>query len=114
MNNSLKILLTIDLIGVMGPVQDKVEVIPYSYSTDFDGKPITEVRGCVKHKNRDIKPCSQNIKLSQDSYDLFVSGEVPYWSKDFIWQKLTKIERVKAHCARIADDKNFTFEILDN
>ena len=112
MNNSPKVLLTIDLVGIIGNTQNTVEIIPFSYETDINKNAIEEVKGHSKHKNKVILPCTQKIKIGEDAYEGFISGEVPYWSKDFIWSKMNRIERIKAHCARIADGKEFHFDIL--
>lgn len=113
MNNSLKIIVTISLPGVIGKRQSNAEVIPYEYNTDVDEKKIPTVKGAKLHKGRVEKECSQNIKMTQDAYDYFTSNFTPSWSKDFIWSKLTPEERVKQHLAVIADGKPFTFEILE-
>ena len=113
MDNSLKILLTINLVGTVGKHQDNLEIIPYSFSVDNNNQPCKEVRGSSRHLNKTVKSCTQNTKLSQDAYDLFISSEVPHWSKSFIWGKMNKLERVRAHCARIAGENTFSFEILE-
>lgn len=114
MNNSIKVLLTINLDGRLGKPQDKMEFIPYNYNTDFDGNPIPEVTGIMKHVGKVTNPCTKNVKINQEAYDLFISNEVPYFSKERYWITMNKIERLKAHFARIAEDKLFNFEILDN
>lgn len=114
MNNSLKILLTINLVGTIGAKKDNLELVPYSYNTDEHNQPCEEKKGIAKHKNRVESVATQNMKLSQDTYDMFISGEVPAWSKPYIWDKLNTLERVRAHCARLADGNEFTFEILES
>lgn len=113
MNNSTKILLKIDLQGVLGDTSKNVEIIPYSYNIKGEGNTINEVRGHSKHKNKEIKPCTQHIKLTQDAYNLFISDEVPYWMKEDVWKKLSQNERITAHCARIAQENKFNFQILE-
>ena len=113
MNNLVKILLTVELTGTLGPQQDNFEIIPFSYNTDLDGNPIPEVRGHMKHKNRAVKPCTQHYKMTQDAYNQMISDETPYWSKEETWKKLTIDERIQAHCARIANGNKFNFQILE-
>lgn len=114
MNNSIKVLLTIQLDGRLGKKQDKAEFIPYDYNTDFDGNPIPEKTGVMKHNSRVTNPCTKNVKINQEAYNLFISNDVPYFSKEHYWLKMNETERLKAHLAIIAENKPFTFEILDN
>ena len=113
MNNSVKILLTINLVGVIGKPQSNLEILPFSYSTNTEGKSIDEVRGTARHKNKEVKPCTQNIKMSQDAYDYYISNEVPYWSDEHTWKKLSKNERIAVHCSKIAQGNKFNFQILE-
>jgi hypothetical protein len=113
MNNSVKILLTISILGVVGKPQSNLEIIPFSYNTDTEGKPINEVRGTARHRNKEVKPYTQHIKMSQDAYDYYISSEVPYWSDEHTWKRLSKNERIAAHCARIANGNKFNFQILE-
>lgn len=112
MNNSVKILLTIQLEGKLGKVQDNVTVIPYCIDTDLQGNPVAEKRGGIKHKSKELQKCTQKINLSQDAYD-HMTGPCPEWSKDFIWKKMNPLERVKSHCFRISEGRQFNVEILD-
>jgi len=113
MNNSIKILLTINLLGVIGKPQNNLEVMPFSYDVDSNRKPIKEVKGVAKHRNKELKACTQHIKMSQDAYNYYISNEVPYWSEESVWKKLSKTEKVAAHCARIAQGNKFNFQILE-
>lgn len=113
MNNSLKILLTVELTGTLGSNQDNYEIIPFSYNEDLNRKKIPEIKGHIKHKNKNIKSCTQNYKMTQDAYNQMISDEVPYWSKENIWKKLSIKERIAAHCARIANGNKFNFQILE-
>lgn len=111
MNTQEKIILTVQMDGRLGGKGEK-EFIRYHYNTNVDGKKIADVTGTVKHVNKATQSCTRKTVLTQDAYNHFVSGETPHWAKDFIWSKLNKTQRVKAHCERIAEGRPFNIEIL--
>lgn len=111
--STTKILLKIDLQGVLGDKSGILEIIPYSYNTDVEGNEIPEVRGNMKHKNKNIIPCSKHVKISEVTYNYFISSDCPHWVKEDAWKSMNELERVNSHCARIAEGNPYSIEVLD-
>lgn len=112
MNVQPKILLTIQLEGVLGPRSERKEIIPYNVDT-FEGKRIS---GIAHHYNREEKMCVRKTLISEYAYDYFVSDEIPSWytpkNPEAMWTKLPKSIRLQLHLQRIAEYRDFSYEIL--
>lgn len=104
MDNSIKILLTIDLEGGILVRQDNIEFI-------------NSEKGYISHVSKIPKKCAQKIKINVDSYNYFKSNECPYFSKSFIWSKMTERQRIEEHLKVISHDLNsstFSYKILND
>lgn len=105
-----KILLTINLEGVLGPRSENAEVIPYNIVT-FEGQ---RANGINYHYPRQLKSCVKKMNISSLAYDYFISTDIPSWYKSRKWLSLSTNERLMLHLNQIAEGKNFTFEILED
>lgn len=125
MNNTTKILLTIELEGgtlVKGEPQVKEYVLTkndFMFKKKLKGKEGNKIvkKGKYIHYDYTTKPAFQHINMSRDAYLYFISNECPEWSIPKIWSKLTPKERLEIHLLRTCQHfrgKSFSYEILDD
>lgn len=115
MNNEPKILLTIQLEGVLSQKKEEVE-IAYAKSSKNNANLILE-RGTVKHMQPIATVANQHLKMNMDAYHHFIENTMPEWYKYKLnggrhWHSLSPNEKIKQHCSRIADGRPFTFIVL--
>lgn len=114
MNVEPKILLTIQLEGVLGQRTEKKEAIPFKIET-FEGETISGVK---THYPRENSSCRKKVVIPQCAYEYFISDEQPYWystkKKELIWPNLPKSARLQLHLQRIAEYNEFSYEIIEN
>lgn len=108
MQTETKILLTIKLEGVLSHRSEKREAIPYSVE-NFDGK---KVNGVSFHHPKLEASCVQKTALSVEAYNHFISDEVPSWMHKRLWSRIPPRKRLILHLQRIAEGREFSFEIL--
>ena len=126
MNNSTKILLTINLEGGVLTRQDKPEIIMWSLNErdlepnkdwkDGEGLKVVK-RGSTKHYNFNSKECKQRIKITKDAYDYFISDEAPSFIKKSIWLLLKENQRLEIHLNSISESlggKSYIYQILND
>lgn len=101
-------------------VLENVEVPSFEYHNTFtitlneDGKGVSQ-----KVMVRKCRPASQVINMTEDAYNAFVApfpAPTGYPSKNVPWEKLTKNQRIKWHCERIAESLGGSFggfQVLD-
>lgn len=54
---------------------------------------------------RKSKSATQSVNLSKEAYYSMTSvKEVPYFSNEYKWKNMSKIQRLEAHLQRICDD----------
>ena len=60
---------------------------------------------------RKSKPAKQVINMTEAAYEAMIDGKAPYGYKEKVpWTKLTKNQRIKWHCMRIAAQMGGTFD----
>lgn len=126
MSNVIKISLTINLEGSTLVRKSEPEVIkwvitakdlhPLKKWKDKEGFKIVR-KGKATYYPCTIKPASQHINISEESYKYMISSECPYWSKPKVWNNLSEKERLEAHLQRTAESlggKSYTYVILED
>lgn len=112
-----KILLTINLEGVLSN-KTEVSVLPFVKHNE-KGTVIVK-KGSFVHKERIAKKCEKKVRLSEATYNYFIDPvDAPSWykpkyNKGKLWGELSDLERINLHCEKIAEGKEFRFEIIDN
>ena len=109
-DNYAKILLTIELEGVLGNNSEKREAIPFSVTT-FSGD---KFNGVKYHFPKEARKCVKKTTISKSAYDHFISGEAPRWMHPKRWAGLSSNERLVLHLNRIAEGREFSFEVLED
>ena len=109
MNITPKILLTIELEGVLGARAEKGITIPYNVK-NYKG---TRENGVKYHRPRTLERCYKKMVISKDSYDYFISNSCPQWIRNpRAWASFKEAERLYLHLNRIAENRDFTYEVL--
>lgn len=126
MNNSIKVLLAINLEGGTLVRKSEPEVIKYTITKrDLDphkkwrGKDGLEVvrKGEYKRYPLVAKPATQRINMNVDAYNYMTSSECPYWAKPKVWAIMSKTQRLEAHLQRVCEHMrgtSFTYEVLED
>lgn len=125
MNNSTKILLTVVTEGGTLSRQSNKEYIKY-YITKQDltrkelpkdiGKQIVK-SGRVPHYPLVAKPCTQHIKMSEDTYNHFLSDYCPAKTMLKSWKKMTPNQRLEWHLQRTCEHFggiSYSYEIMED
>lgn len=115
MNNSIKVILTIQLEGYLSQ-ETREEKIHWEKSDNFDPKKII-ARGVCNHTVRIPSVATKRLKISEDAYDSFIGDMAPTslksFSKDKTWKGMGDTARLEYHLNEIAEGKPYTFEVLD-
>lgn len=90
----------------------------FSLSVEDQKTKKKEVLHIATRKTRTIK---QNIKLSKEAYEYMIGEEsypnYPNPKSKKAWEKLSKEQRLKYHCGKIAEQLgaiDFSFEVFDD
>lgn len=68
-------------------------------------------------KARKTRNAQQVIKLSDEAYNYMTSNDTPEFYDKFIWNRLSKNQRLRSHLARISESLggiHFNYEVLDD
>lgn len=123
MENSIKILLTINIEGGALVRKSECESIPFMITeNDFSkskskGKSKVVKKGFRKHTSLIAKSATYHIKLNNEAYKYMTSSECPYWSNPKMWKRMNEDEKLNAHLQRICSSyngKSFTYNVLDD
>lgn len=127
MNNSIKILLTINLEGGALVRQSKPSFISWSINErdlnpeknwkEGEGYNVVK-RGISKHNDLEGKGTLQRIKITKEAFDTMISSnDCPENVNNRIWNKMSKIMRLEYHLYEICNDVkgySFSYEILED
>ena len=72
------------------------------------GKKVKVDKETIHFKTRNTIPAIQNINLSKDAYDYMTSKECPSFITPKDWSRMSKIKRLEAHLAEIAESRGGT------
>ena len=123
MNDSTKILLTINLEGVLSQVKEDT-IIVYQQSEECDAKnPFKDLdkrakkivkSGTVHHLQRKTSVATRKLQISEEAYNHWMNTVPDFCplSKSSTWNALPDKEKARIHCARIASPNTFEFEII--
>lgn len=126
MNNSIKVLLTINLEGGTLVRKSTPEHINFLVkekdlctNKKWRGKDGLKVvrKGETLHYPLIAKPAVQQVKINIEAYNYMISAECPPWCHPKMWPKLTKKARLEKHLGRICEHhkgKSFIYEILED
>jgi hypothetical protein len=111
--NEIKILLSINLNGVFGSPSKEREIIPYNIVTNLEEKEVVKT-GIMYHSKREILPCTKKIQICEEVYRFWTDyKEVPKQIDAFMWKKYSNSQKVRFHCAQLAEGNSFSFEIIE-
>lgn len=126
MNNSIKILLTINLEGGTLIRQSKPTFINWSQTErninpekkwkEGEGYNIVK-KGISKHFPLADKEAIQRIKLTADAYNAMISDDCPQSIKKGDWMKMSTKDRLDIHMMMYATDlggSTFSYNILED
>ena len=115
MNNSIKVILTIQLEGYLSH-ETREEKIHWEKSDNFDPKKII-ARGVCSNLVRIPSVATKRLRISEDAYDNFIGDMIPAslksFSKDKAWKSMSDAARLEYHLNEIAEGRPYTFEVLD-
>ena len=110
MNLSPKILLTIYLEGVVVQGQQE-ELIPFTNIKQFNGNIVS---GNIPHKSKVTTLCYKKVVLTKEAYDQFIDDFiVPEHISASKWRQLNNFLKISFHCSKIAEGKEFKFELIN-
>jgi len=116
-----KILLTINLEGVLGSRAKEVSkiVVPYEHLLrDENGDVVIPVKwvktnGVIHHNIRDEQPCKKVVNIGEKAIQYWLSDEgYPSNMEQRHWKKLPNRKRIVAHLKEIADGHTFSYELI--
>lgn len=126
MNNSIKILLTINLEGGALTRQSKATITRWSHtSRDLypdknwapgEGYDIVE-KGTSKHYDLVGKGALQRVKLTKDAYDSMISDDCPESIRKNDWMRMSHRQRLEYHLFLYSRDfggTSFNYSILED
>lgn len=111
-----RIILTINLPGaIMLTEKEAAETNSYK---EFTVNVLNEKnrRETLNIKTRGNRTAQQVIKMNDNAYDYMTSNEVPEFSNKFMWARMSKNQRLRAHLKNVSDSLggiSFTYEVLD-
>lgn len=116
MNLEPKILLTVELPSTLSQNKEMI-LLNFEKSTE-NNKDIIIERGKVNHYQRVATVAQKKLTISQYAYDFFISKEIPSdynknHNKGKNWPTLSIHERLNFHLNALAENKPFSYEILE-
>ena len=113
-NNTIKILLTINLEGG-ALIRQCEETITLDGQNHL--KPLLKKK-TVKHVPLVQKPCYQQIKLNKEAYEFMTSKDgVLSRFNSYIWATMSKKKRLEEHLKEYCSDlkgTSYSYELLDD
>ena len=110
----MDIILTVNLLGaISGPVAHTTRQTVTVDITPLGQRQPVKMTKKILHTDRYPTYCVRKIHLSAEQVKYFQSGDTPYWSADFIWKKMSKLQRLEAHLARFDEGYGIDYEMVD-
>lgn len=113
MNNEIKILLTINLEG--GKLQRSSDTIKITSKNYVKGSKVPTF-SYTKHKPLEAKSIRQSIKITEYAYQHMISKVCANGVKPFIWNKMSKKERLNIHLNQICTSlggSSYKYELIE-
>ena len=102
------------IITVKEPDYNKLEKHTFRTTEYVDEKTTSKV---ITFHTPKTKPAAQSLNINYESYKYMISAECPYWTRQKIWNNLSKKERLEAHLQRITESLkglSYTYVIFED
>ena len=118
--SEVKLSLSIKLPGSVMYSQEGAKALEYQGLAGFTkhslvvemhkrmGKKVKVDKETIHYKTRNTIPAVQNINISKDAYNYMTSKECPSFMTPKDWNRMSKIKRLEAHLAEIAESRGGT------